>query len=294
MQTGTILQSQELFQGQMYMDFPLLIFTDLDGTLLDHETYSFQGAAETLDRLHRLSVPLILTSSKTRAEIRKLQQQLGLHEAFISENGGGIFLPPDFPELCHAALQHLDGECGVFFGKPYGYIREIFAEFRDEYALKGFGDMSVNEIMNATGLGREDAILASRRDFTEPFLFLREPRPEALQAGLAAHGLTITRGGRFYHLMGAGQDKGRAVRETVTLFLTGGRNKIITIGLGDARNDYPLLKAVDIPVLIPGPDGTSERMNIPGLRTAPYPGSRGWGMIIADILDEIISRHQSG
>lgn len=272
------------------MDFPLLIFTDLDGTLLDHHTYSYEGAAETLQRLRRLSVPLVLTSSKTRSEIRRLQQQLGLNEPFVSENGGGIFLPPDYRIPDTGVFSDCDGSPAVFFGQPYSYIRKIFTRFRDEFAIRGFGDMSAGEIMKATGLGREEAALAARRDFTEPFLFLEKPRPEELRRQVTPHRLTITRGGRFYHLMGAAQDKGRAIAETVRIFRGVYPGEIVTVGLGDAANDCSMLKAVDIPVLIPRPDGTYEKMQIDGLRKASFPGSRGWGMIIAEILDEIAEK----
>lgn len=275
------------------MDFPLLIFTDLDGTLLDHHTYSYVGAAETLRRLRQLSVPLILTTSKTRAEIQRLQQQLGLNEAFISENGGGIFLPPGHGVKNAHVFEQFDGYRGMLFGRPYDFIREIFEKFRDSFRIKGFGDMSVAEIMQLTGLGREDAILAARRDFTEPFIFLSEPRRQELQNKVIAHGLTITRGGRFYHLMSVGQDKGRAVTETTRLFQAGSKNKIITVGLGDAQNDYFMLKVVDIPVLIPKPDGTCESMDIKGVRKAPFPGSRGWGIIVAEILAEVAKQRQN-
>ena len=71
------------------MDFPLLVFSDLDGTLLDHQSYSFQGAEKALQRLLHHSIPLILTSSKTRAELETLREKLGLHTPFIAENGGG-------------------------------------------------------------------------------------------------------------------------------------------------------------------------------------------------------------
>ncbi|MCL7489756.1 MAG: HAD-IIB family hydrolase [Desulfobulbaceae bacterium] len=269
------------------MGFPLLIFTDLDGTLLDHQTYSFNGAAATLERLRQLSIPLILTSSKTRAEMRKLQEQLGLNEAFISENGGGIFLPPGHALQDAGIFEQLDGDRGKLFGRSYAYIRSIFATVRDAYNIKGFGDMSVEEIMQLTGLAGEDALLAAKREFTEPFVFLSGPRQEKLQEAVSGSGLTITRGGRFYHLMGAGQDKGRAVVETTRLFRVGSRNNILTVGLGDAQNDSAMLRVVDIPVLIPRPDGSYADVEAPGLRRAPFPGSRGWGIIVADILGEL-------
>jgi len=267
------------------MDFPLLVFTDLDGSLLDHHSYSFRGAEEALLRLHQLAIPLVLSTSKTRTEIQKLQERLDLHEAFIAENGGGIYLPPGHPIQNLRELQQFGKYRGKQFGRPYSYIRKIFIKFRDRYNLKGFGDMSIEEIMQATDLCREDAILARQREFSEPFLFLVEPRSQELQEEVAPHGLSITRGGRFYHLMSADQNKGQAVVETTRLFQAACRDRLITLGLGDAENDFVMLKVVDIPVLIPKPDGSFASMDILGLRKAPYPGSRGWGAAVTEILD---------
>lgn len=272
----------------------LLIFTDLDGTLLDHDSYSYRGAADTLGRLRRLSIPLILTSSKTRAEIKHLQRKLGLDEPFISENGGGLFLPEEYQGLPDIPLAVSSGCRGVVFGRPYAYVREIFGRLRDRYALRGFGDMSTEEIMQATGLGREEALLAAQRDFSEPFLFMAAPRPREMEREAAAWGLAVTSGGRFYHLMGAGQDKGRAVEAAAALFREKYGSGLRTVGLGDARNDYPMLRAVDIPVLMPGPDGSYAEMDIEGLRRAPLPGSRGWGIIIAKLLDDVAAAGETG
>jgi mannosyl-3-phosphoglycerate phosphatase len=268
------------------MDFPLLIFTDLDGTLLDHHSYSFSGAAKALQHLHQYSIPVVLASSKTRAELQRLQQQLGLNEPFIAENGGGVFIPAGYSILDTHALEKMDNYSTKQFGKPYHYIRKIFATVRSKYNIKGFGDMTVEEIMAATGLNKEDALLAGKRDFSEPFLFLSEPLLQELKEEVADHGLKITRGGRFYHLMAAEQDKGYAVAETRRLFQAACPNKFITVGLGDAENDLPMLKTVDIPVLIPKPDGSYENTDMQGLRKSPYPGSKGWGAAIMAILDD--------
>ena len=272
------------------MDFPLLIFTDLDGTLLDHLTYSYDGAAETLAHLRQLSIPLVLTSSKTRAEIHKLQQRLELSTPFISENGGGIFMPRGYEYSGAVALSQLGEDLGIVFGRPYTYIRETFAALQDTYTIRGFGDMSVDEIMKHTGLAMEDAVLAAQRDFTEPFLFLGEQRTDELKKELAHSGLTVTRGGRFYHMMAEGQDKGMAVRETTDIFRKKNQTTTVTVALGDAPNDFAMLTSVDIPVLVPRPDGTFADMKIPGLRKAPFPGSRGWGIIVEEIIAEVIGR----
>ena len=268
------------------MDFPLLIFTDLDGTLLDHHNYSYNGAAKALQRLRQHSIPIVLASSKTKAELQRLQTKLKLNEPFIAENGGGVFIPADYTMLATHTLEKHGDYYLRQFGSPYRYIREIFETLRAKYNIKGFGDMTVEEIMAVTGLARENAILAGQRDFTEPFLFLSEPFLQELKEDAADNGLKITRGGRFYHLMAAQQDKGLAVKETMQLFQAGSPDKIVTVGLGDAENDFLMLKTVDIPVLIPKPDGSYEILELRGMRRPPYPGSKGWGAAIMAILDD--------
>jgi mannosyl-3-phosphoglycerate phosphatase len=227
-----------------------------------------------------------LASSKTRAELEALQEKLGLNDPFIAENGGGVFIPDDYALLQIAVLEKLGAYRCKQFGRPYSYIRSIFATVRSRYQIRGFGDMPVEEIMELTGLLRPDALLARKRDFSEPFRFLAEPRLQELKENVAGHGLSITRGGRFYHMMAAGQDKGRAVAETTRLFQARYREKIVTIGLGDAENDYPMLKVVDVPVLVAKPDGSYENIELAGLRRAPYAGSKGWGAAVAAILDD--------
>jgi len=268
------------------MDFPLLIFTDLDGTLLDHHSYSYDGARKALQRLRRLSVPLVLTSSKTRAEIQQLQKMLKLNEPFIAENGGGLFIPYSYKILNTGTLENQGDYYVKQFGRPYKIIRKIFESVKIKYHLKGFGDMSPEEIMGATGLARKDALLAAKRDFTEPFIFLEKPLVKELTEEIADHGLKITRGGRFYHLIDAGQDKGKAVAETRQLFQTVSPDIIISVGLGDADNDFSMLRTVDIPVLLPKPDGSFADLDLENLRKPPYPGSRGWGSAITAVLDE--------
>ena len=69
-----------------------IIFTDLDETLLNQD-YSFSEAERALEIIRDKEVPLIICSSKTRAEIEVYQAKLRIDWPFISENGGGIFIP---------------------------------------------------------------------------------------------------------------------------------------------------------------------------------------------------------
>jgi len=73
-----------------------LVFTDLDGTLLDHDTYSWAAAAPALEELQRREIPLIFCTSKTDAEVQALRRAMGNSHPFIVENGGAIVIPPGF------------------------------------------------------------------------------------------------------------------------------------------------------------------------------------------------------
>ncbi|HLF86164.1 MAG TPA: HAD hydrolase family protein, partial [Nitrospiria bacterium] len=72
--------------------------TDLDGTLLHPKTYSFDAARPALTLIKERRIPLILCSSKTRGEIELYRKWLGNQHPFISENGGGIFIPRGYFE----------------------------------------------------------------------------------------------------------------------------------------------------------------------------------------------------
>lgn len=66
------------------------ISTDLDGTLLDHHDYSFQAAEEAVLKCKKLGIPIILNTSKTLAETRKIQNNIGIAGPLIVENGSAL------------------------------------------------------------------------------------------------------------------------------------------------------------------------------------------------------------
>jgi mannosyl-3-phosphoglycerate phosphatase len=263
----------------------LIIFTDLDGSLLDHADYSFAGAASALAALKETDVPLVMTTSKTRPEVEELQNRLGMVHPFIVENGGGIFFPPGYPVAASEGTETAGPYQMVRLGEPYQRIRDFFATVREPFQLRGFGDMDVAEIKERTGLSLRAAQMAGCRDFSEPFVFIGPERIMELTPLATRAGLSITRGGRFYHLIGSGQSKGRAVRIATRILRQHKAGRVTTVGLGDSKNDLPMLAEVDIAILIPHPDGTHEPLALPGLRRVDLPGSAGWGKAVLEILD---------
>ena len=73
-----------------------IIFTDLDGTLLDHYSYSFEAAIPMLGKLEDLGIPVIPITSKTFAEVSRLRDQLNNRHPFIVENGAAIAIPKNY------------------------------------------------------------------------------------------------------------------------------------------------------------------------------------------------------
>ena len=154
----------------------LIIFTDLDGSLLDHADYSFAGAAHALAALKEAAVPLVMTTSKTRPEVEELQQRLDMVHPFIVENGGGIFFPSPYAISASEEAEAVGQYRLVRLGEPYQRIREFFVTMQKPFQMRGFGDMEVAEIMERTNLSFHSAQMAKSREFSEPFVFVGPDR----------------------------------------------------------------------------------------------------------------------
>jgi mannosyl-3-phosphoglycerate phosphatase len=259
----------------------LVIFTDLDGTLLDLETYSFAPARPALSELLHRRVPLVICTSKTRAEVAPLRRRLKNRHPFIVENGGGIVIPRGYFGPGVASRVEL--------GRPYSEIRAALEDFvrRSRVRVRGFHQMTPQQIAKATGLLVAEARLAKKREYDEPFRFLSGgPAARARFARLARRsGFDFTTGGRFWHLF-SGSDKGLAVRQLIQLY--GRLGPIRTLALGDAANDLPMLRAVDRAVLLPRPDGRFDRTvmrSLPGIARASAPGPVGWNEAVLLALE---------
>jgi mannosyl-3-phosphoglycerate phosphatase len=273
----------------------LVVLTDLDDSLLDGETYSFELATQALEALRLRNIPLILVSSKTRAEMEPLRRRLNHHDPFIVENGAAVFVPQglfDFPLERGRTKSSYDV---IELGLPYHMLRDVLKQIEDavETPLRGFGDLSVDEIMHLTGLSRTDATLAKMREYDEPYLI--EGPPDLIEEvcrQIVTRGLRWTKGGRFFHLTGD-NDKGEAAELLLRCYkrqlrLREQPERIETVGIGDSVNDAPLLAIVDHPILVQKPDGSYDPdIQIPGLIRAPGIGPAGWNEAVLALLDRV-------
>lgn len=268
----------------------IIIYTDLDGSLLDAATYSFDAAKPALSALHKLGAALIFVSSKTRAEIEPLRHRLNHLHPFIVENGGALYVPKGYFSFAIDATAPGEKYDVVALGTPYVHLRIALKKMSQDLGchLRGMGDCSIEEVTKLTGLSLDEASLATEREYDEPFMVVgTECSWSRLQKAAEAQGLQCTRGGRFYHLMGA-NDKGIASRRLMSWYRRleqkDGR-PAVSIGIGDSLNDLPMLAAVDYPILVQKPDYSYDPdVQLPHLIRALGVGPVGWNRSLMDLL----------
>jgi len=264
-----------------------IIFTDLDGTLLDLETYSYTKALPSINYLRKQGVPVVFCSAKTRAEQEVYRRELQINDPFIVENGGAVFISQGYFPFDFEYHKVEDGYHVIELGIPYHRIREILAQIRDDTGLnfRGFGDMSAEEVASLTSLDLEAAQRAKAREYDETLNL--EGTPDEINRVLNAirkTGLNYTSGGRYYDVTGP-NDKGKATRILIDLFRSK-LGQIKTIAIGDSPNDLPMLSAVDIPVLVQKPGGTWEEIDIPHLHRVEGVGPEGWARAVEEIIEQ--------
>lgn len=265
-------------------DHKIIIFTDLDGTLLDHFTYSYSAVLPLVVKLRKREIPIIFCSSKTRAEQEVYQIKMGISEPFIVENGGAIFINRGyftFPYEYHRVVRDYHV---IELDMPYREIRNKLKQISEKNGLtiRGFGDMDAAEIAELTGLDLKSARLAKKREYGETLNIKgSEQESQYVLSKIEMAGLKCLRGGRFYSVTGK-SDKGKATRIVTELFKRK-LGKIKTIGIGDSLNDVPMLSEVDVPVLVQKPGDYWEKIDIKNLYRIEGVGPQGWARAIEQL-----------
>lgn len=250
----------------------LIVFTDLDGTLLDHDSYSPAAAEPALAQLRASGVPVVLATSKTAAEVAPLRERLGLaHVPAIVENGAGLLEPgTETPP-----------------GDRYEELRDrldaLPADLRAGF--EGFGDWGPEGIAHRTGLPPGPAARAAKRKFSEPGLWTGSAADkERFLAALAEHGITAREGGRFLTLSFGGT-KAERMEEILARY-----GHPFSVALGDAPNDIEMLERADLGIIVANP----HRAPLPPLRgeaegrirRTTLPGPAGWNDAVLQVMVE--------
>ncbi|WP_143871813.1 HAD-IIB family hydrolase [Catenovulum sediminis] len=219
----------------------LLVFTDMDGTLLDHDTYDWQAALPSINTLKKMDVPIICNTSKTLAEVCQLHEQINLGDPFIVENGSAIYQPA---ENGKTQLMHL-------IGARRADILDLLTKQKSwDYQFEGFNDWTVEQVIQHTGLSASEALLSKKRDFSEPIIWQgSEQEKQQFITNLQKQNLMALQGGRFLSIQGQ-CNKGIALAWLKSHYSQKWGCPVLTVALGDSENDCAMLEEADVSVWI--------------------------------------------
>ncbi len=275
-----------------------LIFTALEGALVDPRTDSFAGAEEALFELERRKIAFVLLTARTREEIEPIRKKLGHNHPFVTENGGGIFFPDGYFSIKIPGSVRTARYLSIAQGRPYAEVCEALDDIAEECAVgvAGFHHMSLREIAENTGLRPRAAELARAREFDEPFYFTSADETAIARFVDRARerGFDARRGPTFWHFS-AKCDPARAVRTLSRLFRDATHIKLRLIGIGGGEQDLPWLRAVDHAILLPDPGEAaglpdSSPRDTPGrarsIVMGDTSGAAGWNKEILNIIGQ--------
>ena len=261
----------------MKKKFTVVIFTDLDGTLLHRDTFQFDNIKDYIKSLVSQGVIIIPNSSKTEKEIEKFNEELGINLPYISENGSSIhglnLITSNFPDK-------------LILSREKDELLKIFEnKVPEELKIKCFQVSKMSKKKQENILGQKDLKLkdALNRKYTLPFLFKGDKNEKnKLLKVLNSNSLTLQEGGRVLNLCD-NINKVKSMNRVIKI-LKKTENKIKTIAVGDNYNDLDMLKSCDIPCLVFNDQFIQDQINIDNLIFSNKPSPEGWADVIKTAL----------
>ena len=258
----------------------VVIFTDLDGSLLHRDTFKFDSIKDYIKSLINIGIIIIPNSSKTEKEIEKFNEELGVELPYISENGSVIhglnLINQNFPN-------------------------EIILSRKKEELLKTFNEKTPEKLLNKCFqisklskkeqekiFGQKDDKLkdALQRKYTLPLLFNgNNSEKNKLLKVLSSNSLTLQEGGRVLNLCD-NINKIKSMNRVIKI-LKKTEDKIKTIAVGDNYNDLEMLKNSDLPCLVFNDQFKQDKINIDNLIFSNKPSHEGWADVIKMELEKI-------
>jgi mannosyl-3-phosphoglycerate phosphatase len=271
-----------------------VIFTTIEGTLLDPGSRRWSSAEEALVEIERRQVPLVLVSGSTRAQLEPLRQKIGHSHPFITENGGGLFIPDGYFSLRLEGGVRIGRYFCVPFAQDYAAATEALEEIAEEAeaSVVGFSQMSPREIASNTGESLRDAELAHQHDFSERFFFAgdvssSQERFIEIAKSKGWQASPFSPGQPFWELSSS-NGPGRAIKHLMELYRTSQRRRLRSVGIGSYAEHLALLEAVENPIILPrsGQNFDSTLISaLPNAERGEASGPAGWNQAVLELIE---------
>ena len=213
----------------------IIIFTDLDGSLLDKDTFEFHEIKDYFRDLVSKGIKIIPNSSKTEAELLDFNEQNNLDLSFITENGSSI----------HGLNKiHHNLPDKIIISRTKDEIRNIYEsnislDFKNK--ITHILELEIEKQQKILGLPLNKVKLAIKRDHSILIKFNgTESEKNEFTKILKNSGLTIQTGGRIMNVCD-NVNKSKAMYRALQLIRKELTEEIITIGVGDNENDIEMI-----------------------------------------------------
>ncbi len=261
----------------------ILLFTDLDGSLLNKKTFDFKAALSLIKDCLNNGIKIIANSSKTNLELDDFCKTLNIPKIYISENGSCIY----GLNLIKKNLNKI-----ICLSRNRKLIYEHFVNNVDLNLRKKCNileDETLKKQIDILGLPKHKIEMALDRKFSIPFTFNGDKKEEIqLNAIVEKIGLKIQFGGRVLNL-GDTVSKGKAMDKFISLLSMETKKEYLSICVGDNENDFDMLEKSDYPCLV-----KSDKVKLVNFKNdcvvskkeAPY----GWVEVVNATLNKILEK----
>ena len=276
----------------------LVVVTDIDDSLLEPGARALASERAALDFLAERGIPLVINSSRTHAEIERIQETLRLLTPSISEHGSALFIPPGcFPSIPDRAARAVGGHV-IEFGRPYHEVVEAVRITGRELGVEivGFADLTIEDAARELGVSDVEAQLAKLREYTELIRIADETdarRSHVLNA-LRRRGLRCWPIGR-HHLVSATRDRAESLLTLKALWRHGWGEPPCIVGFGNSEDDVNWLRYADLAVIVQDDHaGVDPRIlsKLPTAQVSQRPGRLGWSDAILESVGALVNARE--
>ena len=251
------------------------------------------GFPEFLEAVSEVSIPFVWLTGRNRHQLDSTLRRLGHSEPFIAEGGSCVYLAEDYFHLKPARTIRLGRFICIPAAKPQPAAAEALDLLSEQTGITvvPLRSLSPRELIQNTGLSKQDAESIRQRDFDEIFFFagasdadIARFRKEAvnLKFSVRPHG--------FLWSLAVNASAATCVRELRKLYDRAFHKSAFSIGLATSSDAPELFPACDRAILLTDRSSALEGPALAGgsaPKTLPLFGGETW----PQALEMIQSRH---